>query len=85
MNNDPTGCHFKTLALILCGHKHVSRGAWSDIVKWYVEELKWKGVFSRKLEKLAEKDKVFSEIKEEIGEESAKVIIPLISEGAEAQ
>ena len=56
LDDDPTGSHFKLLAHILIGHKNVSRGAWTDVVKWFNEEMKWKGVFLRKLERLSAKD-----------------------------
>jgi hypothetical protein len=79
-DDDPTGSHVKLLALILTGHKQVSRGAWSDVVTWYTEEVKWKGVFTQKIAKLTAKDEVFAEVREEIGEEAAKVIMPLLEE-----
>jgi len=51
--NDPnvdsfaeTDAQFKLVALILAGHKQKSHCTWSDVVKWYVNDMKWKGVFA---------------------------------------
>lgn len=48
-DEDVFDSHFKLVAHILVGYKHVSRGSWSDIPKWYLEEMRWNGVFARKL------------------------------------
>lgn len=80
-SDEPTDSQFRLVALILMGHKHVSRGSWSDVTKWYAEDVKWKGVFASKLEQLKDKDKIFAEITEDLGEEAAKVIVPLLKEG----
>ena len=37
---------FKLVALILAGHKQRNHCTWSDVVKWYSDDMKWKGVFA---------------------------------------
>lgn len=69
---------FKLLALILAGHR--PEKSWAEIVRWYEKDVGWKRHMVLKHEKLEEKDTVFDEIREEIGDEAARIIVPLLDQ-----
>lgn len=54
--------------------------SWPEIVKWFETDMQWKKIFVEKHAKIEDSDTLWDEIREEIGEASAKIIIPLLDQ-----
>jgi len=76
---DESNAMYKLMALILIDQKKGDKApsSWDEVFKFF-DDCKWGKVVSDKLEKIDDPDTLWKEIKEEIGNEMASVIIPLL-------
>lgn len=75
---EETDSQFKLLALILASQR--PHRSWPEIVRWFEKEMYWKKCFAEKYEKLESQEAVFDDIRKEVGDEAAKIIVPLLDQ-----
>lgn len=73
---DGTDSYFKLMAYILVDHSN--SGSWKETVSYYNEN-NWNQVSKDKHEKIEEKDDLWDQIKSEIGDKAAQIVIPLLN------
>ena len=77
---------FKLLALILVDLKESTspKRSWQDVVACFEKELKWRALADEKHKNIEEADNLWQEITEEVGEEAASIIVPLLDQAGGA-
>lgn len=76
---DESNAMYKLMALILIDQKNGDKApsSWDEVFKFF-DDCKWGKVVTDKQEKIDDPDTLWPEIKDEIGNEMASVIIPLL-------
>lgn len=73
-----TNPFFKLLALILVDMK-LNHMSWKETVHFFDRSSQWNAIVEEKYPHIEEADDLWSEIKDEVGEEHAKFVIPILN------